>query len=189
MFQKRSDNHRIHQFWTDSVRFHGNSCAILALGVRVCDTALRKLRLSAPEPERLVCVSEYVGCCTDAIQICLHCTAGKKHLLYYKTGRLIFTIYDLVSGGSVRICTRPEISDTLRARDPKEILSLPENTLFFFEEALPLTERTLNRVRRACDAPAEGIPYRESGVQDSPDQFRKFDLSENGACKVARRRK
>ncbi|MCI7019586.1 MAG: formylmethanofuran dehydrogenase subunit E family protein [Clostridiales bacterium] len=189
MFQKRSVYHRIQKFWTDSVRFHGRSCSILALGVRVCDTALRKLCLSAPEPERLVCVSEYVGCCTDAIQICLHCTAGKKHLLYYKTGRLIFTIYDLVSGGSVRICTRPEISDTLRARDPKEILSLPEDTLFYFEEALPLTERTLNRVRRACDAPSEGVPYRDSGVQDSPDQFRKFDLSDNGACKTVRRRK
>ena len=94
MFLKRKTNHRIRKFWADSVRFHGKSCSILALGVRVCDTALNKLHLSAPEQERLVCVSEYVGCCTDAIQVCLHCTAGKKHLLYYKTGRLIFTIYD-----------------------------------------------------------------------------------------------
>lgn len=189
MFLKYRQRYRIHKFWADSVRFHGKSCSILALGVRVCDTALRKLHLPAPEPNRLVCVSEYVGCCTDAIQACLHCTAGKKHLLYYKTGRLIFTIYDLPTGNSVRICARPEITDTLRDLQPERVLTMPEETLFYFEEALPLTERTLKRVCRPCDAPAESIPYRDSGVQDSPDQFRKFDLSENGACRVTRRRK
>ena len=189
MFLKRKTNHRIRKFWADSVRFHGKSCSILALGVRVCDTALNKLHLSAPEQERLVCVSEYVGCCTDAIQVCLHCTASKKHLLYYKTGRLIFTIYDLYSKNSVRICARPEITEPLRKLTPERILSMPEEALFYFEEAHPLTERTLKRVCRACDAPPEGVPYRDAGVQDSPEQFRKFDLSENDACRVTRRRK
>ena len=66
---------------------------------------------------------------------------------------------------------------------------MPEEALFYFEEAHPLTERTLKRVCRACDAPPEGVPYRDAGVQDSPEQFRKFDLSENDACRVTRRRK
>lgn len=189
MFQKFRYNRRIHRFWTASVRFHGKPCSILALGVRVCDTALRKLELSVPEPERLVCVSEYVGCCTDAIQLCLHCTAGKKHLLYYKTGRLIFTVYDLRTGNSVRICARPEITETLRELPPEQVLTMSEDELFYFEDALPLTERTLKRVCRPCDAPADSIPYRDYGLQDSPDQFSKFDLSENGACRVTRRRK
>lgn len=189
MFQKSPSHRRIHDFWTNSVQFHGKPCSILALGVRVCDTALNKLNLSAPEPERLVCVSEYVGCCTDAIQVCLHCTAGKKHLLYYKTGRLIFTIYDLFSGNSVRICAKPEITDTLRELSPEQVLSMPENMLFYFENAHPLTQRTLKRVCRPCDVPPESVPYRDSGVQDSPEQFLKFDLSENGACRVTRRRK
>lgn len=189
MFLKNPYSRRIRKFWEESVCFHGKPCSVLALGVRVCDTALRKLNLAVPEPERLVCVSEYVGCCTDAIQVCLHCTAGKKHLLYYKTGRLIFTIYDLRSDSSVRICARPEISEMLQELRPEQILSMPEDALFFFEEALPLTERTRKRVCRPCDAPAETIPFRDSGVQDSPDQFRKFDLSENGACRVTRRRK
>lgn len=189
MFLKRKTNLRICKFWADSVRFHGKSCSILALGVRVCDTALNKLHLAAPEQERLVCVSEYVGCCTDAIQVCLHCTAGKKHLLYYKTGRLIFTIYDLYSQKSVRICVKSEVAETLRQLTPERILSMPEEALFYFEEAHPLTERTRKRVCRACDAPPEGVPYRDAGVQDSPEQFRKFDLSENDACRVTRRRK
>lgn len=189
MFQKYAARKRIQSFWTDSVRFHGKPCSVLALGVRVCDTALRKLELSDPEPERLVCVSEYVGCCTDAVQVCLHCTAGKKHLLYYKTGRLIFTIYDLYSENSVRICAKPEISESLRDLQPEQVLSMPEDALFYFEEALPLAERTRKRVCRPCDAPAASVPYRDSGVQDSPEQFLKFDLSDNEACRTARRRK
>lgn len=189
MFQEPQSHGRIQAFWTNSVQFHGKPCSILALGVRVCDTALEKLNLSAAEPEQLVCVSEYVGCCTDAIQVCLHCTAGKKHLLYYKTGRLIFTVYDLFSDNSVRICAKPEIAEILRFFSPEQILSLPEEDLFYFEEAHPLTQRTVKRVSKPCDAPPESVPYRDSGVQDSPEQFSKFDLTDNGACRVARRRK
>ena len=189
MFRKYAARKRIQSFWTDSVRFHGKPCSVLALGVRVCDTALRKLDLSDPEPERLACVSEYVGCCTDAVQVCLHCTAGKKHLLYYKTGRLIFTIYDLYSENSVRICAKPEIAEKLRSFSPEQILSLPEEALFYFEEAHPLTQRTIKRVSKPCDAPPESVPYRDGGVQDSPEQFLKFDLADNGTGRVARRRK
>ena len=189
IFRKPTKQNRIQTFWADSVRFHGKPCPILALGVRFCDTALQKLNLSFAEPARLVCVSEYVGCCTDAVQVCLHCTVGKKHLLYYKTGRLIFTVYDLYSENSVRICAKPEIAEVLRDLQPEQVLSMPEDALFYFEEALPLTQRTRKRVGRPCDAPAETVPYRDSGVQDSPEQFQKFDLSDNGACRTPRRRK
>ena len=101
---------RIRRLWTDSLRFHGKPCTLLALGVRVCDTAMTHLGLSDPGWDRLVCVSEHDGCCVDAIQMGLHCTSGRKHLLYYKTGRLIFTVYDLESGASVRICALPELA-------------------------------------------------------------------------------
>ena len=174
MLQEPRTHDRIQTFWTNSVQFHGKPCSILALGVRVCDTALRKLKLTEAEPERLVCVSEYVGCCTDAIQVCLHCTAGKKHLLYYKTGRLIFTVYDLFSDNSVRICAKPEITEKLRSISSEQILSLPEEALFYFEDAHPLTQRTTKRVSKPCDAPPESVPYRDAGVQDSPEQFLKL---------------
>ena len=65
---------RIRRLWTDSLRFHGKPCALLALGVRVCDTAMTHLGLSDPGWDRLVCVSEHDGCCVDAIQMGLHCT-------------------------------------------------------------------------------------------------------------------
>lgn len=167
---------RIRRIWRESVSFHGKACSTLALGVRVCDTALSKLGLKEPGDSRLICVSEYDGCCVDAIQIGLRCTAGKKHLLYYKTGKLIFTVYDLNSGKSVRVCTKADISKRLPTMKAAQLLSMPEEQLFYFEEAHPMTPRVEAKVRRACNAAAEGIPPRDSGVQDSPDQFRKFDL-------------
>lgn len=167
---------RVGKLWADCIRFHGKPCSGLALGVRVCDTALTRLGLKEAEPDRLVCVSENRGCSVDAIQIGLHCTTGKKHLLFYKTGRLIFTVYDLVSGGSVRICTKPEISERIRELKPEDILRLPEDSLFYFEDAHPMTPRVEAKVRLSCSAAAEGVPPRYSGVQDCPDQFRKFDL-------------
>ena len=166
---------RIRRLWTDSLRFHGKPCALLALGVRVCDTAMTHLGLSDPGWDRLVCVSEHDGCCVDAIQIGLHCTAGAKHLLYYKTGKLIFTVYDLETGADVRICARKEIAEDIRQMEPEAVHAAPEDALFTFEKAHPLTPRTLAKVRRTCTTPAPSVPHRISGVQDCPDQFRKFD--------------
>lgn len=186
-FWNQFSHYRIQSIWTECVRFHGKPCSALALGVRVCDTALTKLSLKEAESDRLVCVSENDGCCIDAIQVGLHCTAGKKHLLFYKTGKLIFTVYDLVSGGSVRICTRPEITERIRILRPDEILELPEDKLFFFEAARPMTPRVRDKVLLSCTAPAEDIPPRDSGVQDSPEQFGKFDLPSDGACRTSRR--
>lgn len=167
---------RIQKIWAESLRFHGKACVSLALGVRVCDTALSKLGLEAPEPGRLVCVSESDGCCVDAIQTGLNCTIGKRHLLFYKTGRLVFTVYDLTGGGSVRMITRPGTAERICRMQPTEILSMPEEALFEFEEARPMTQRVWDRVTKACDAPGEQPPPREPGVQDCPDVFRKFDL-------------
>lgn len=178
---------RVRDIWKASIRFHGKPCSALALGVRVCDTALTKLSLKEAAPDRLVCVSENDGCCVDAIQVGLCCTAGKKRLLFYKTGNLIFTVYDLVSGSSVRICTRPEVAERIRVMQPEEILALPEDRLFYFEDARPMTPRVEDKVRMACNTPAEDVPPRDSGVQDSPDPFEKFDLPGNSACRTSRR--
>lgn len=166
---------RIARLYGDCVRFHGHDCPLLALGVRVCETALDRLKLEDPALGRLVCVSEFDGCCVDAIQIGLHCTAGAKHLLYYKTGKLIFTVYDLETGTDVRICARKEIAEDIRQMEPEAVLAAPEDALFTFEKAHPLTPRTLAKVRRTCTTPAPSVPHRISGVQDCPDQFRKFD--------------
>lgn len=162
--------------WKECVNFHGKPCTLLALGVRVCETALEKLGLEEPDGDRLVCVSEHDGCCVDAIQTGLHCTIGKKHLLFYKTGKLVFTVYDLLSGRSVRMCTRPEIEANMQQMAPEDIIYLPEDQLFYFEEARPMTQRVKKKVHLACNASEDGVPSRSPGIQDCPDQFRAFDL-------------
>ena len=181
-------NTRLKHIWEKSILLHGTPCPLLALGARICDTALEKLSLEDAGSSRLVCVSEYDGCCVDAIQAGLHCTAGTKHLLYHKTGRLIFSVYDLVTGASVRICARKEIEDSVRNMADWEILSLPEEQLFRFEEAHPLTKRTLEKVTKACSAPEDGIPERDSGIQDCLGQFSKYDLIDDGLARNTRRR-
>ena len=173
MTNERSE--RILRLYDRCAQFHGQGCPLLALGVRVCITAMEKLKLAEATPGRLVCVSEFDGCCVDAIQIGLRCTAGTKHLLYYKTGKLIFTVYDLEAETSVRICARKELADTIRTLSPETVLSMEEASLFTFEQAHPLTSRTLTKVARTCLSPAPSVPHRVSGVQDCPDQFRRFD--------------
>ena len=166
---------RVERIWKASLLLHGTPCGSRALGVRVCDTVLTRLGLETPEPNRLVCVTESDGCCVDALQVGLGCTMGKGHLLFYKTGMLVFTVYDLTGGGSVRLRTRGEVAERIHEMNPRELLSMPESALFTLEEARPMTPRVLRRVTTACNARGEQIPPRVPGLQDCPDTFRQFD--------------
>lgn len=165
---------RLERLWVEAKAFHGEGCMLLALGCRVCDTALNRLGLDTPAPRQLVCVAESVNCAVDAISLGLKCTIGQRHLLFYKTGKLIFTVYDLHSGGSVRMLTRQCVADRLDSMTPEELFALPEEDLFTFEPARAMTSRVLERVR-VCPTHHKPIPQREAGIQDSPDGFRKFD--------------
>lgn len=164
---------RIAEIWQESVAFHGRPCRTLAVGVRACDTALSHLGLDRAVQMRLVCVTESSSCCVDALQVGLRCTTGTKHLLFYRTGRLIFTVYDLQTGNSVRMLCKLDLTgEDIPIRD---ILTMPEADLFDFEDAHPLTTRVLNKISRACAASTKNVLPRFSGVQDSPDAFRQFD--------------
>lgn len=168
-------NQKLAQIWERSVAFHGRPCRKLAIGARACVTALDHLGLETPERDQLVCVSESDACCIDAIQIGLGCTMGKKHLLFYRTGRMIFSVYDMKNNNSVRICTRDSVAEKLMTMQPEEILAAREEDLFYFETAHPLTEKVRNKVLQACNVGGEKIPEHFSGVQDSTERFRQFD--------------
>lgn len=53
IFFKSSSKSHIQRLWKKSISFHGKPCSGLALGVRVCDTALATLKLNEPENDRL----------------------------------------------------------------------------------------------------------------------------------------
>ena len=161
------------KIWNEAVLFHGKPCSELALGVRVCTTALDHLGIEAPCINRLVCVSELDGCCVDAVQIGLHCTIGKKHLLFHRTGMPVFTVYDLETDRAVRMRVLPDLD--FHTLSPLTILRLEEKELFTFENAHPLTAKTRHKVLSECNSPLEDPPQRTSGLQDSPDFFRAFD--------------
>ena len=174
IFERMTMPPRRRRLWRRSVRFHGRACRELALGVRACETALDRLGLTRADPMRLACVTERDGCCVDAIQACLGCTLGKKHLLFYRTGKLIFSVYDLETGDSVRIRTREE---GLWDKTPEQILRLETEELFAFEEAHPLTARVLRKVNRGCGPRREESPRLHGSFQDSSEPFRDFDES------------
>lgn len=165
---------QIQSLWEASVAFHGMACTNLAIGVRVCDTALRRLGLSTVDRNRLVCVSETDNCCVDAIQSGLGCSIGKKHLLFFNTGRMIFSIYDLVTNVSLRICVRPEVAADCSS---EKILAMDEDSLFYFEEARPMTPKVLKKVNRGCFHKEGEAPHVNGSVQDSLEPFWEFDES------------
>ena len=174
--RKKTEAPRPNGLWERSLALHGRPCRDLAVGVRVCETALERLDLD-PETcrERLVCVSESDGCAVDAIQAGLGCTMGKKHLLFFNTGRLVFSVYDLETDRSIRLCVRDRVSDGLFS--PEEILAMKTEDLFFFEEARPMTLRVRKKATRGCTGGTEIAPRPMGSIHDSLEPFREFDDS------------
>ena len=169
-------NRQVASLWEHSVVFHGRACRDLAIGVRVCDTVLDRLGLDTDScRERLVCVSESDGCAVDAIQVGLGCTMGKKHLLFFNTGRLIFSVYDLKTDRSIRLCVREEVAE--RSQDPEEILTMATEDLFYFEEARPMTVRVRKKATRGCTGGMEAVLRPMGSIHDSLEPFREFDES------------
>lgn len=181
MLQRRKQGNRrpdrgLLRLWNKSVAFHGRGCRDLAIGVRVCETVLDRFGL---DPEtcrgRLVCVSESDGCAVDAIQTALGCTMGEKHLLFFNTGRLIFSVYDLQQEQSLRLCVRDRVSEG--AFSPEEILLMDRSDLFYFEEARPMTVRVRKKATRGCTGNREIISRPMGSIHDSLEPFREFDES------------
>lgn len=167
---------RITALWERGAAFHGRSCRDLAIGVRVCDTALDRLELDMDTcRERLVCVSESDGCAVDAIQAGLGCTMGKKHLLFFNTGRLIFSVYDLETDRSIRLCVREAVAEG--SQRPEEILAMDTEALFRFEEARPMTARVRKKATRGCTGGTEISSRPMGSIHDSLEPFREFDES------------
>lgn len=174
-FGSEDINEQVLKMWHSCVSFHGSECRNLAIGVRVCETVLRHLQLDLSDRTRVVCVSESDGCAIDAIQVCLGSTIGKKHLLFFNTGKLVFTVFDLKSDQSIRVCTRPEVANDEICHTIPDILMAPEETLFYFEPAHPLTPRTLEKVNKNCKSEPELPPERYGNYRDSIDLFYAFD--------------
>ncbi|MCL2336133.1 MAG: FmdE family protein [Firmicutes bacterium] len=137
--------------WERAVEFHGHSCPGLAIGCRVAEIAMRRLREARSADEELVAVVENDACGVDAVMLLTGCTLGKGNLIYRDLGKQVYTFGSRNGGRALRIAVkstgppdpevaalRQKVSDKtagpaeqakfqlLQSRRIEEILHMPE---------------------------------------------------------------
>ena len=133
--------------WEDCSHFHGHECPGLSIGYRAAIEAARILDLKREKDadEDIVCVTENDACGVDAIQVILGTSAGKGNLIYKLRGKMAFSIYDRISGKSVRLVsksafnrdtmTKQEIIDFIKTAPIKDVFDIKETTFVLPEKA------------------------------------------------------
>lgn len=120
--------------WDKAAKFHGHECPGLAIGVKVCEAAMKKLKIEYSDDENIVCVAENDSCSVDAVQAILGCTLGKGNLVYRDRGKMAFSFFRRDTGESLRIILKPmEKSDDRKARQ-EFLLNADIEELFIFQE-------------------------------------------------------
>ncbi|MEO5679534.1 MAG: FmdE family protein [Acidimicrobiales bacterium] len=89
------------------VRFHGNLCPGLAMGVQAAAIALREIGPHSTD-EEVVAVVETDMCGVDGIQFLTGCTFGKGNLIHRDYGKNAYTFFRRSDGRAIRIAGRPD---------------------------------------------------------------------------------
>ena len=92
--------------WEKCVTFHGHDSGGLTIGYKASLLAIELLELKYSPDEQVVCVSENDACGVDSIQVLLGCSVGKGNLPFHLTGKQAFSIYNRLTGKSVRLMLR-----------------------------------------------------------------------------------
>ncbi len=145
--------------WDCCVAFHGHECPGLAIGVKACEAAVKKIGLRYSEDEEIVCVTENDACGADAVQVIAGCTFGKGNLIYRGTGKMAFSFFNRVTGESVRMLLRPLAEEMDRKQCQQYILNADVEELFAFsipDFDVPEKARLFSTVR--CESCGEGAP-------------------------------
>ncbi len=102
--------------WKKAVEFHGHSCPGLAIGYRVAEIALERLREMRSADEELVAVVENDACGVDAVMLLTGCTLGKGNLIYRDLGKQVYTFGSRNGNRALRISVKGEV---LHRPDPQ----------------------------------------------------------------------
>ncbi len=143
--------------WEKCVEFHGHECPGLALGYKVCEAAMEKLRLHFSKNEEIVCVTENDACGVDAVQVLTGCSLGKGNLIYRDGGKQAFTFFNRSTGEKVRIILKPLVWPEEKRKKQELILETPVAELFDFKEpgfVLPEQARIFTTI--ICEECGEG---------------------------------
>lgn len=92
--------------WERAVEFHGHSCPGLAIGYRVAEIAMNRLRETRSADEELVAVVENDACGVDAVMLLTGCTLGKGNLIYRDLGKQVYTFGSRGGGRALRIAVK-----------------------------------------------------------------------------------
>lgn len=131
--------------WDQAAAFHGHKCPGLAIGVRVCEAAIKHMNLSRSADEEITCISETDACGVDAIQALLGCTLGKGNLICRGRGKQAFTILNRTTDQAMRFCLKAQPSELPREAYQQYLLNASLDELF---TATPVTAPDIDKAKR-----------------------------------------
>lgn len=156
------------QLWDKAVTFHGHECPGLAIGVKACEAAMKKMQIRFSSDEEIVCITENDACGVDAVQAIFSCTLGKGNLLYRGTGKQAFSFFNRKTGEKLRIYLKQQKNpDMERAEWQEYLLNAPIDEIFSFSEPkFDLPERAKIFPTVICAICGEGAPEHKMRLQD-----------------------
>lgn len=156
------------RLWEKCVDFHGHQCPGLAIGYKVAEAAIQKLKIGFSEDEELVCVTENDACGVDAVQVILGCSFGKGNLLYRPTGKQAYSFFNRKTKESLRVVSKPFQGKMSREERQSYILNASIEELFDFKVPLfQLPEKARIFETIYCEICNEGASEHKIRIMES----------------------
>lgn len=155
--------------YNEIIRFHGHECPGLAMGYRMAEAAMEKLKEMRAEDEELVAIVENDACGVDALQCVTGCTFGKGNLIFHDYGKHVYTIYSRNTRSGVRVVFHGKgIPDNIRenrAKLTEWILSAPEESIVSVT-SVTVAEPEPARIRKSIPCSFCGESVMETRVRN-----------------------
>lgn len=161
------------------VDFHGHACPGLALGYRVAQAAMQRLRSGRSEDEEFVAVVENDACGVDAVQFVCGCTFGKGNLVFRDYGKQAYTFYNRQTGKGIRLYAEPGTMDT---PDDSEFAELGRNSTRTAEDEKRFRRIMDRRIQRILTMPEEDFLTVGDPQEPMPTKARIFNSGRCSAC-------
>ena len=161
------------------VEFHGHACPGLALGYRVAQAAMQRLRSDRSDDEEFVAVVENDACGVDAVQFVCGCTFGKGNLVFRDYGKQAFTFYNRETGEGMRLYAEPVYMDY---PDDPEFVALRQNANRTADEDDRLNQLMERRIQRILSMPEDDFLSIGEPQGPMPTKARIFSSGRCSAC-------
>ena len=153
--------------WEKAVEFHGHECPGLAVGIKACEAAKKKMNIKFSSDEEIVCVTENDACGVDAVQQITGCTFGKGNLVYNDTGKMAFSFYNRSNGESLRMILKPLKKEMDRQQRQEYLLNSPIEELFSFSKpTFELPKKARIYTTLVCELCGESAPEHKIRIND-----------------------